>query len=133
MLIIHLRKNAFSLRIRRGRSHKLSIRTGRGTFLLMLCKTLPAPFDVLKFDILTRETVFFFIESGRGQGFFKKTFTGSSQFFLPIVIGSVAISLLARVFSLVCITQLNLLIACVLGAGLFFSAMEEISLLHLLS
>lgn len=100
----------------------------------MLCKTLPAPFDVLKFDILTRETVFFFfIESGRGQGFFKKTFTGSSQFFLPIVIGSVAISLLARVFSLVCITQLNLLIACVLGAGLFFSAMEEISPLHLLS
>ena len=72
VLIIHLRKNVFSLRIRRGRSHKLSIRAGRGTFLLMLCKTLPAPFDVLKFDILTRETVFFFIESGRGQGFLKR-------------------------------------------------------------
>ena len=34
-------------------------RAGTGTFLLMLCKTLPSPFDVLKFDILTRKTGFF--------------------------------------------------------------------------
>ena len=57
VLIIHLRKNAFSLRIRRGRSHQLSIGLERVRF--MLCKTLPSPFDVLKFDILTRKTGFF--------------------------------------------------------------------------
>ena len=71
VLIIHLRKNAFSLRIRRGRSHKLSIRAGRGTFLLMLCKTVPAPFDVLKFDILTRKTESFFAEVGGLWSFIK--------------------------------------------------------------
>ena len=70
----------------------------KGYVLTYDVQTLPAPFDVLKFDILTRETVFFYIESGRGQGFFKRTLTGSPQFSLPIVIGSVAISLLARVF-----------------------------------
>ena len=63
----------------------------------MLCKTVPAPFDVLKFDILTRKTVFLG-GSGWALEFYKKTLTGSPQFSLPIVVRSVAISLLARVF-----------------------------------
>lgn len=103
----------------------------KGYVLTYDVQTLPAPFDALKFDILTRKTVF--LGSGRGLEFYKKTLTGSPQFSLPIVIGPVAISLLAGVFSLVCTTQLNLLIACVLGADLFFNAMEEISPLHVLS
>ena len=86
----------------------------------MLCKTLPAPFDVLKFDIFTRQTgFFFFCGSGRALEFYKNTLTDSPQFSLPIVVRSVAF--FARP------TQLNLIIACVSGAGLFFSAMEEIS------
>ena len=134
MLIIHLRKNAFSLRIRRGTSHKLSIRAGRGTFLLMLCKTLPTPFDVLKFDILTRKTESFFCGSGRALEFYKTMHPYKLSPVLSSHRRSLGRYFTARPrFSLVCTTQLNLIIACVSGAGLFFSAMEEISPLRVLS
>ena len=123
VLIILFRKNAFSLRIRRGRWHKLLVRAGRGTFLLMLCK--PSPHLLTFWNLTFWHEKLIFFRKWAGSGVLWK-----DAYRLSPVLSSQCRSLgcyfTARPHSsLVCTTQLNLIIACVSGAGLFYYKREN--------